>query len=58
VRAAGLIVAGCGGGDDDGTTAAALSKDEFLKKGNQVCLAGRKQILAQEDKALQQGLKS
>jgi uncharacterized protein with beta-barrel porin domain len=49
---AGLIAAGCGGGDDNGTTAAAQSKDEFLKRGNQICSAGEKQIIAAENKVL------
>ena len=39
--------AGCGGGDDSSSgdsTAAALTKDEFVTQGNQICADGNKQI--------------
>jgi hypothetical protein len=51
--ATGSIAAGCGGGDEDGETtptAAALSKEEFLKQGNQICAASEKQIDAEAQK--------
>jgi hypothetical protein len=52
VLATGSIAAGCGGGDDTSTTTAALSKEEFLKRGNQICTGGEKHILAAEEKQL------
>jgi hypothetical protein len=39
---AGLLVAGCGGGSSSTTTTAAISKAEFVTKGNAICVAGNK----------------
>ncbi len=36
--------------DSDRNDATAVSKDEFLKRGNQICSAGEKHILAAENK--------
>jgi hypothetical protein len=38
-----LFVAGCGGNDENDTTAA-LTKAQFLKRGNAICAAGGKEI--------------
>jgi hypothetical protein len=42
----GLIVAGCGGDDDDGGDggAEALTKEEYVTQGNQICEEGNAQI--------------
>ena len=41
----GLVAAGCGSGNDNSTsTTAALTKAEFLKKGNAICKKGNQQI--------------
>lgn len=42
--ACGLIAAGCGGDDDDGGDA--LSKEEFIAQGNEVCTAGNAELQA------------
>jgi hypothetical protein len=39
----GLCIAGCGGSGDSTTTTAAISKAEFLSKGNAICIRGNKQ---------------
>ena len=42
----GLVAVGCGGGDDNndnGTTTAAITKAEFIAKGNAICEAGNKE---------------
>jgi hypothetical protein len=45
VLIAAVAVAGCGGGDDSSSsTTTALSKEEFLKQGNQICADGNKTI--------------
>ena len=42
---AALAIAGCGGGSSSSTTStSALSKSEFLAKGNAICAKGEKQI--------------
>ena len=56
--AAASIAVGCGGDDDNGSgatstttsTTAALSKQEFLKRGNQICSQGQKHISDAEQK--------
>ena len=55
--ALGLIAAGCGDDDDessdtgtDAVTAAALTKEEYLAQGNQICKQGN----AETDAAAQQ----
>jgi hypothetical protein len=47
--ALGLIAAGCGGDDNDNdngttSTAAAISKEEFVAKGNQICKQGNGEV--------------
>ena len=44
LAAAGLIVAGCGSDSSSSTTTAALTKSEFLAKGNAICAKGNKEI--------------
>jgi hypothetical protein len=48
--ALGVIAAGCGSSDDNSTsttaTAAAISKADFLAKGNQICKQGNDEINA------------
>lgn len=39
----GLCIAGCGSSNDSTTTTAAISKAEFLSKGNAICARGNKQ---------------
>jgi hypothetical protein len=39
-----LAISACGSSSSDTTTTAALSKSEFLKKGNAICAKGNKQI--------------
>ena len=52
-----IAVAGCGGGSDDSSssTAAALSKEEFLAQGNQICAAGNKEIDAASKEVFSSG---
>ena len=40
----GLVAAGCGSSSSSTSTAAALTKAEFLKKGNAICNKGNQQI--------------
>jgi hypothetical protein len=41
VLAMGLLAAGCGGDDDDGDSdSEALTKEEYLAQGNEICEAG------------------
>ena len=39
-----LGAAGCGGDDDEETTTAALSKQEFIKQGDEICAKADKQL--------------
>jgi hypothetical protein len=39
-----LAISACGSSSSDTTTTAALSKSEFLKKGNAICAKGNKKI--------------
>lgn len=45
-----LVIAGCGGDDDESSTTAsdevALSEEDFLAQGNEICAAGNKEIEA------------
>jgi hypothetical protein len=54
-----LIAAGCGSSDNnESTTTAALTKAEFLKKGNAICAKGNKELnkkFAAYDKTLKRG---
>jgi hypothetical protein len=52
-----VAVAGCGGGSDDSSssTAAALSKEDFLKQGNQICADGNKEIEAASSQVFSSG---
>ena len=50
----GAIVAGCGGGDDSSSsggdeTAAALSKAEFIKQADAICLKGNESIASEAE---------
>src|SRR3954462_15028619 len=52
--ASGLIAAGCGGGDDDdggGGGGEALSQEEFLAQGNEICKQGNEELNAAEGPA-------
>ena len=40
----GLIATGCGGSSSSSTTSTALTKSEFLAKGNAICAKGNKTI--------------
>lgn len=49
VATAAVLIAGCGGGSSSSTTVAsgtALSKSEFLAKGNAICAKGNQEINA------------
>jgi hypothetical protein len=48
-----LVAAGCGGGSDDSDNA--LSKSEFLAKGNAICDAGNKEIQTAFEDAIGKG---
>jgi hypothetical protein len=54
-----LLVAGCGGDDDATntatTTAAPLTKAEFIRQADQICLSGDSRIEAAADDLLAQG---
>jgi hypothetical protein len=39
-----LVAAGCGSSNNDNSTTTALTKAEFLKKGNAICKKGNQQI--------------
>jgi len=61
---AGLVLAGCGGGSSSSTTGAsgtsgaqgaALSKSEFVAKGNAICAQGNQEIQAAGQKAFPKG---
>lgn len=50
VLATGLIAAGCGDDDDDGGDGGeALSKEEYLAQGNQICEEGQAELRQAED---------
>ncbi len=52
--AMGLIAAGCGGDDDDdggGSGGEALSQEEFLAQGNEICKQGNAELNASEGPA-------
>jgi hypothetical protein len=40
----GLVLAACGSSNDNSTSTTAITKAEFLKKGNAVCKKGNRQI--------------
>jgi hypothetical protein len=46
VLTVGLVLAGCGSSNNNSTSTAALTKAEFLKKGNAICKKGQQQINA------------
>jgi hypothetical protein len=61
---AGLVLAGCGGGSSSSTTGAsgtsgaqgaALSKSEFVAKGNEICAKGNQEINAEAKKIFTSG---
>jgi len=54
VLTTGLAVAGCGGGNGTSTTAA-ISKADFLKKGNAICKKGNQSIKLAGNHLLPQG---
>lgn len=39
-----VAVAGCGGDDETSSTTAAISKEDFLTQGNQICAEGNKKF--------------
>ena len=39
-----LVAAGCGGDDDEETTTAALSKQEFIAQGDEICAKADKEL--------------
>ena len=56
---AALVVAGCGSSSSTTTTTTAISKAEFVAKGNAICIAGQKaQNIAFEAFAKRHGLKN
>lgn len=42
-----MIVAGCGGSDDSTESTSSLTKAEFVKKGNAICVEGGKKLKAE-----------
>ena len=50
-----IAIAGCGGSDDTSTTTAAISKDDFITQGNQICAEGNKTLDAAGNEAFSGG---
>ncbi len=50
-----IAIVGCGGNDDTSTTTAAISKDDFITQGNQICAEGNKAFNAAAQEAFSGG---